>query len=66
MSIFLSPSPDPDTPLEESMGALSDLVRQGKALYVGISNYGTEDAKAIDILRQMVRPVSFIKQIIRC
>ena len=34
------------TPLEETMGALSDMVRQGKALYVGISNYQAEEAEA--------------------
>lgn len=52
VDIFYHHRPDPDTPLEESMGALSDLVRQGKALYVGISNYGAEDTKkAIDILK---------------
>ena len=36
---FLQPPPRPDTPLEETMGALDLMVRQGKALYVGISNY---------------------------
>ena len=57
VDIFYHHRPDPDTPLEESMGALSDLVRQGKALYVGISNYGTEDTKkAIDILKANSTP----------
>lgn len=52
VDIFYHHRPDPETPLEESMGALSDMVRQGKALYVGISNYGAAEAKkAIDILR---------------
>ncbi len=52
VDIFYHHRPDPETPLEETMGALSDMVRQGKALYVGISNYGAEEAKrAIDILR---------------
>lgn len=52
VDIFYHHRPDPETPLEESMGALSDMVRQGKALYVAISNYPAEQAKkAIDILR---------------
>lgn len=52
VDIFYHHRPDPETPLEETMGALSDMVRQGKALYVGISNYDAEEAsKAIDILR---------------
>jgi len=38
--IFYSHRPDPETPLEETMGALNQLVRQGKALYAGVSNYG--------------------------
>ncbi len=42
VDIFYSHRPDPYTPLEETMGALAQLVRQGKALYVGISNYGPE------------------------
>ena len=52
VDIFYHHRPDPETPLEETMGALSDMVRQGKALYVGISNYGKNEAKkAMDILR---------------
>lgn len=52
VDIFYHHRPDPDTPLEESMGALSDMVRQGKALYVGISNYQAGEAKrAIEILK---------------
>lgn len=52
VDIFYHHRPDPETPLEETMGALSDLVRQGKALYVGISNYQAEEAaRAIEILR---------------
>ena len=39
VDIFYSHRPDPETPIEETMGALADIVRQGKALYVGISNY---------------------------
>lgn len=52
VDIFYHHRPDPETPLEESMGALSDMVRQGKALYVGISNYQAEEAKrAIELLK---------------
>ncbi len=46
VDIFYHHRPDPDTPLEETMNALSDLVRQGKALYVGISNYSAEQTRA--------------------
>lgn len=52
VDIFYHHRPDPNTPLEESMGALSDMVRQGKALYVGISNYNEQEAeRAIELLR---------------
>ncbi|MDR1671111.1 MAG: aldo/keto reductase [Alistipes sp.] len=52
VDIFYSHRPDPDTPLEETMGALSDAVRQGKALYAGISNYNAEQTSAaVAILR---------------
>ena len=44
--IFYSHRPDPDTPIEETMGALADIVKQGKALYVGISNYNPEQTRA--------------------
>lgn len=55
--IFYSHRPDPDTPLEETMGALDLMVRQGKALYVGVSNYSAEDtAKAISILQGLGTP----------
>ena len=50
VDIFYSHRPDPETPLEETMGALSDIVRAGKALYVGISKYSaaqTREAAAI-------------------
>ena len=54
VDIFYAHRPDPDTPLEETMGALAQAVRQGKALYVGISNYGPERAaQAIDMLADM-------------
>ncbi|MFN8356126.1 MAG: L-glyceraldehyde 3-phosphate reductase [Spirosomataceae bacterium] len=57
VDIFYSHRPDPNTPLEETMGALDSLVRQGKALYVGISNYSAEDsAKAIKILKELGTP----------
>ncbi len=57
VDIFYSHRPDPDTPLEETMGALDLIVRQGKALYVGISNYRNEEAEqAIRILRQLGTP----------
>lgn len=52
VDVFYHHRPDPDTPMEETMGALSDMVRQGKALYVGISNYqAAQAAKAISILK---------------
>lgn len=57
VDIFYHHRPDPDTPLEETMGALADIVRQGKALYAGISNYGDKEAKAaFDILSTMGVP----------
>ncbi len=52
VDIYYSHRPDPFTPLEETMSALAQLVRQGKALYVGISNYGPEmTQRAHDMLR---------------
>lgn len=45
VDIFYHHRPDPDTPLEESMGALAQAVRSGKALYVGLSNYNAEDTQ---------------------
>lgn len=57
VDIFYHHRPDPETPLEETMATLSLLVQQGKALYVGISNYKTSEAKqAIDLLRDMGTP----------
>jgi len=57
VDIFYHHRPDPETPLEETMGALSLLVQQGKALYVGISNYQAEEAeKAIKILKDNGTP----------
>jgi L-glyceraldehyde 3-phosphate reductase len=57
VDIFYSHRPDPDTPIEETMGALADIVRQGKALYIGISNYDIEQsAKAISVLNTLGVP----------
>lgn len=57
VDIFYHHRPDPGTPLEETMGALTDMVRQGKALYVGISNYEKDEAqKAVEILRKNGTP----------
>lgn len=57
VDIFYSHRPDPNTPLEETMMALDLIVRQGKALYVGISNYQKEEAaKAISILKELGTP----------
>ena len=57
VDIFYSHRPDPDTPLEETMGALDAAVRQGKALYVGISSYNPEQTRtAVRILRELGTP----------
>lgn len=56
--IFYSHRPDPETPLEETMGALSDIVKSGKALYVGISKYSAADTrKAAEILKANGTPL---------
>jgi len=59
VDIFYHHRPDPDTPLEETMGALDSAVRQGKALYAGISNYYEPElaARAIEILRTLGTPL---------
>ncbi|MGW5395491.1 L-glyceraldehyde 3-phosphate reductase [Streptomyces sp. NPDC003952] len=59
VDIFYSHRFDPETPLEETMGALASAVQQGKALYVGVSSYTAEQtAKAARLLREMgVRPL---------
>src|SRR5256885_6421676 len=58
VDIFYSHRFDPDTPLEETMGALDSAVRQGKALYVGISSYsGHRTEEAAQILRDLGTPV---------
>lgn len=57
VDIFYSHRPDPDTPLEETMMALDHAVRSGKALYVGISNYGPDQTRrAAAILRELGTP----------
>jgi len=57
VDIFYHHRPDPDTPLEETMSALDLMVRQGKALYVGISNYQPKEAeKAFKILKDLGTP----------
>ena len=57
VDIFYHHRMDPETPLEETMGALASAVRQGKALYVGISNYQAEEAeRAIAILKENGTP----------
>lgn len=57
VDIFYSHRPDPDTPLEETMGALDTAVRSGKALYVGLSNYTAEQtSRAVAILKELGTP----------
>ena len=57
VDIFYSHRPDPETPLEETMGALDHVVRSGKALYVGISNYPADmSRRAAQILRDLGTP----------
>jgi len=57
VDIFYSHRPDPETPVEETMGALDQAVRSGKALYAGISSYNAEQTRAAaKILRQLGTP----------
>jgi L-glyceraldehyde 3-phosphate reductase len=57
VDIFYHHRPDPETPLEETMGALDQIVRQGKALYVGVSQYSPEDtSRAYEILKKQGTP----------
>lgn len=57
VDIFYHHRPDPETPMEETMGALDHIVRQGKALYVGISQYSADETlKAAKILKQLGTP----------
>jgi len=58
VDIFYHHRPDPDTPLEETIGALDSIVRSGKALYAAISNYdATQAAEAIKIARDLGTPI---------
>ena len=58
VDVFYHHRPDPETPLEETMLALDNAVRQGKALYVGLSNYRREQTRqALAILRELKTPV---------
>jgi L-glyceraldehyde 3-phosphate reductase len=57
VDIFYHHRPDPETPMEETMSALDLIVRQGKALYIGLSNYKADQAKkAIKILKELGTP----------
>jgi L-glyceraldehyde 3-phosphate reductase len=58
VDIFYHHRPDPETPLEETMATLDLMVRQGKALYVGISSYSAQETKkAIDVLKSLGTPM---------
>ncbi|HVK97332.1 MAG TPA: L-glyceraldehyde 3-phosphate reductase [Flavisolibacter sp.] len=58
VDIFYHHRPDPDTPIEETMGALDQIVRQGKALYVGISSYtAVQTKKAVEVLNSLGTPL---------
>ena len=58
VDIFYHHRPDPETPIEETMMALDHIVRSGKALYVGISNYNAQQTKtAIEVLRSLGTPL---------
>ena len=57
VDLFYSHRPDPQTPIEETMGALDSVVRQGKALYIGLSNYSAEQTEeAVQVLRSLGTP----------
>ncbi len=59
VDIFYSHRPDPNTPLEETLGALDTVVRQGKALYAGISSYrGAAAVESVRIMQQLGTPVT--------
>lgn len=62
VDIFYHHRPDPDTPLEETAHALDLLVRQGKALYVGVSNYSPEQTQAISAIMKSLRTPFIIHQ----
>ncbi len=58
VDVFYHHRPDPETPLEETMGALDQIVRSGKALYVGISAYSAEETRrSAEILRRLGTPL---------
>lgn len=62
VDIFYHHRPDPATPLEETMMALSDIVKSGRALYIGLSNYTTEQLEAaVKILRELKTPLLIIQ-----
>lgn len=63
VDVFYHHHPDPDTPLEETMGALADIVRQGKALYVGISNYDARQSLAAARLLHEMRVPFVLDQV---
>ena len=64
VDIFYHHRQDPDTPLEETMGALSDIVKQGKALYVGLSNYESERLEeAAGILKENGTPLLVVQPV---
>lgn len=62
VDIFYHHRPDPNTPLEETAGALDTIVKQGKALYVGVSNYSGEDAKKMAAILKEQRTPFIIHQ----
>ena len=68
VDIFYHHRPDPETPIEETMSALADAVRQGKALYVGISNYRAAEARASvrGVCARSACAASFTSRAIRC
>jgi len=62
VDLFYHHKPDPDTPLEETAIALHDIVRQGKALYIGISNYGAKKTEEMSILLKELKVPFIIHQ----
>ncbi|NME70054.1 L-glyceraldehyde 3-phosphate reductase [Flammeovirga aprica] len=58
VDVFYQHRPDPETPMEETMGALAQMVKQGKALYIGLSRYSAEETqKASELLKEMGVPL---------
>lgn len=67
VDLFYSHRPDPETPLEETMETLAGFVRQGKALYVGLSNYSPEETeRAADLYNSSESGSPSIRRDIRC